>query len=90
MSPAFVYQEYDYITQMIEAGEPQTALRIYVDNGDQDLDTLLMPGYEAMVAQLEQTQVSFTSLVAEGATHNEEAWAKRFPDAIKFIALPEE
>ena len=90
MSPAFVYQEYDYIPQMVAAGEPQTATKIYVDNGDQDLDTLLMPGYDAMIEQLEKTQVTFTNLVAEGATHNEEAWAKRFPEALKFIVLPQE
>lgn len=45
---------------------------------------------ERLVALMEELRTAFASerhriVVEEGATHNERAWAKRFPDAMRFL-----
>jgi predicted alpha/beta superfamily hydrolase len=62
-------------------------LFIYIDNGGVGLETELQPGIDEMLAVLDhcgyQSERDYICVQAPDAEHNESAWAKRFPNALK-------
>jgi hypothetical protein len=50
---------------------------LYIDNGTEGLEAFLQPGVDAMMALLTQKSIPFTWYLAQGAEHNEPAWARR-------------
>lgn len=81
ISPAFHIGNINYIKEVEDYTGKKKPIRIYIDNGTIDLDARLKPGADEMVKALEgkgyKTGVDLEYFIAEGATHNEAAWAKR-------------
>ena len=94
MSPAFVNPEgfkdkFDYVTTVKEGERRPKKVFFYIDNGGRDLDKLLQPGVDDMLKGLAAWRLrpgkDFVFIHDETATHNEGAWAKRFPYALKRV-----
>jgi hypothetical protein len=60
----------------------------YIDNGGIGLETELQPGIDEMLAALDKNGYlkgkDYVWTQVPEAEHNESAWAKRFPHALKF------
>ncbi len=79
LSPAFWWlgeAMFDYLRERDVAG------RIYMDIGDRErgVDNMLR-----MVELLETKRVELQHAVEPGGEHNEAAWARRLPDALRFL-----
>ena len=92
MSPAFVSPDgfkdkFDYVTTVRQGEQKPKKVFFYIDNGGRDLDKLLQPGVEQMISALTFKHYrggkDYVFIRDEEATHNEAAWAKRFPYALK-------
>ncbi|MBB3697332.1 alpha/beta hydrolase [Flammeovirga yaeyamensis] len=87
MSPAFKYQEFDYI-DLIQKDKKREVI-FYIDNGGKGVDVILQPGVDKMISHLKS--IGYTSgkdlflVIDKNAKHSEGDWAKRFPDAIKLF-----
>ncbi|OHX66563.1 alpha/beta hydrolase-fold protein [Flammeovirga pacifica] len=85
MSPAFKYEDFDYID--IIKNDPKKEVVFYIDNGGKGVDKILQPGVDKMISHLKS--IGFTMdknlfLVEDKtAKHSEGDWAKRFPNAIQ-------
>ncbi len=81
LSPAFHIGDINYTKKVEKYNGEKKPIRIYIDNGTIDLDARLKPGADEMVKVLEDKGYKpgkdLDYFVAEGATHNEAAWAKR-------------
>jgi enterochelin esterase-like enzyme len=65
--------------------------RIWVDRGDDALDSLYEPGlrqFEALLHERGYGQSDGTARVFKGTGHNEADWSKRFAQALAFIGRP--
>lgn len=90
-SPAFFFNG-DRMFELVERASPPAA-RIYIDVGDDesdDPDTRLkyVDGFERMTTLLRQQGYSDNDLRAvldPGGIHNESAWSRRLPDALRFL-----
>lgn len=94
MSPAFRNPEgfndaFNYIPTVAEGYYKPGKVFIYLDNGGRDLDKLLQPGVDEMIRALTAKKFkagrNFVFIKDENATHNEEAWARRLPDALRNV-----
>jgi predicted alpha/beta superfamily hydrolase len=94
MSPAFRNPEgfnyqFNYITTVQSTINPPQNVFFYIDNGGLDLDSILQPGIDEMLLSLDAIGYKlgrdFVFVKDENATHNETAWAKRFPEVLKLI-----
>ncbi|MFA6401871.1 MAG: alpha/beta hydrolase-fold protein [Salinivirgaceae bacterium] len=89
MSPAFKIERIDYVKTVETYNAKKKDLYFYIDNGGRDLETYLQPGIDEMLNALntkgfkKDTEYYWQSFPE--ATHNEAAWAKRFPTAIQWI-----
>ncbi|ANQ49806.1 histidine kinase [Flammeovirga sp. MY04] len=87
MSPAFKYEEFDYI-DLIKKDKKREVI-FYIDNGGKGVDVILQPGVDKMISHLKS--IGYTSgkdlflVIDKNAKHSEGDWAKRFPDAIKLF-----
>ncbi|MBZ0199616.1 MAG: hypothetical protein K8H86_07100 [Ignavibacteriaceae bacterium] len=88
MSPAYKIWQYDYVTKVINDKKKRN-IKLYIDNGGVGLETMLQPGITEMISALEKKgyaeEEEFIFVKANDAEHNEAAWAKRLPDALRFI-----
>ena len=92
MSPAFKvgpgmdFTEFDFIDYFEATRENPRDVFFYIDNGGVELDGILQPGIEEMLASLEQWGFEegkdWVFIHDPAAKHFESAWAKRFPDAL--------
>ena len=95
MSPAFRFTRddetvvVDYVAAIQKSERPANPIFIYIDNGGVGLEKKLQPGVDAMLEVLQakglKPVIHFKSVQAPDARHNEAAWAKRFPSALKSI-----
>ncbi len=89
LSPAFAYRNFDYTVKVREYAGARKDLRIYIDNGGIGLETELQPGVEKMIGILKDLgypeEKALKWVFASDAEHNESAWAKRFPEILKYI-----
>ncbi|WP_281616093.1 alpha/beta hydrolase-fold protein [Flammeovirga sp. SubArs3] len=87
MSPAFKYEEFDYINSIIN--DPKKDLVLYIDNGGKQVDIVLQPGVEKMEKVLLNKGYKLNKdlfvVVDKQARHSEGDWAKRFPKAIEIF-----
>jgi len=88
-SPAFrAVPDWDQMAFFRDKHAPRLPVYLYMDIGTQGLEARLRPGVDDMVALLKadgfKDDVGFTLVTAPGASHNEAAWAKRFPGAIEW------
>ena len=94
MSPAFLSPEgfsdkFDYVSKVRESEIRPKKVFFYIDNGGKDLDKLLQPGVDQMISALASKKYrggkDYVFIRDEAATHNEVAWSKRLPYALKRV-----
>jgi len=89
MSPAFKIQRIDYVKTVEAYYGKKKDIYFYIDNGGLDLETYLQPGIDDMLNVLNakgfKKDADYYWQSFPEATHNEAAWAKRFPTAIQWI-----
>ena len=92
MSPAFFWNGDDRWFRLVERNDPPPA-RIYLDVGDRELDDdelsrRYVEGFERMAALLRARGYedgSLRTVLERDGVHHEEAWARRLPDALRFL-----
>jgi predicted alpha/beta superfamily hydrolase len=93
MSPAFRLPGnsktgWNYVTTVKEDRKRKKVF-FYIDNGGIGLEQQLQPGVDEMVKALNdkgyKPRRDYIYVTAPKAGHNEEAWAKRFPKALKLV-----
>ena len=93
LSPAFWWNGDDRWNELVES-EPRPAARIYMDVGDDEgegdgrLRRAYVDGYERMAALLRAKGYGddeLRTVLEPGAVHLESAWARRLPDALRFL-----
>jgi predicted alpha/beta superfamily hydrolase len=93
MSPAFKspegYQYYfDFVKTVIET-DKRKKVKFYIDNGGIGLESELQPGIDEMIEALKAKKYKegkdYLFVLEEAASHNEAAWAQRFPTAILWL-----
>lgn len=93
-SPAFWFND-DALFPLVAGAEPPDA-RIYLDVGDREheVETIraaYVDGFERMRALLERKGFEddrFLAVLDRGGLHHESAWARRLPDALRFLLGP--
>lgn len=89
MSPAFKIDDIDYVKNVSTYNGDKKPLKFYIDNGGVGLELKLQPGIDEMIEALENKgyvkDMDFLWVLDKDAQHNESAWAKRYPDAIKWL-----
>lgn len=89
MSPAFQYQDFDYIPKITSDKTSKKNIKIYFDIGTVGLETQLQPGLDAMVKALNSKDYlknkDYFYVKEENAKHTEADWARRLPKALIFL-----
>jgi predicted alpha/beta superfamily hydrolase len=89
LSPAFNIQNIDVVSDVTAYDGKKKKLAFYIDNGGKDLEERLQPGVDEMVNALEKNGYrkgkDLFLISAPEAEHNEAAWAKRMPEALKLM-----
>jgi enterochelin esterase-like enzyme len=89
LSPAFMIQNIDLVKVVSDYKGKKKKLVFYIDNGSKGLEERLQPGVDEMIKTLEQKgykkNKDYFYISAPDAEHNEAAWAKRMPEALKSL-----
>jgi len=89
MSPAFKIDELDYVSTVAHYQGDKKQIKVYIDNGGLGLEQRLQPGIDDMLVALRkqgyQGNDDLLWVLDNSAKHSEGAWAKRFPEAIKWL-----
>ncbi|NME69921.1 alpha/beta hydrolase-fold protein [Flammeovirga aprica] len=87
MSPAFKYEDFDYIESI--KSDPKKELLLYIDNGGKQVDVVLQEGVDKMSSSLKtkgyKEGEDLFVVIDKQARHSEGDWAKRFPSAIQLF-----
>ena len=81
LSPAFLIDDNEIINRIRNYSGPEKTIKLYIDNGTIGLEQRLQPAIDELVPLL--NQISFMDehhllyYIADGAEHNEAAWAER-------------
>lgn len=93
MSPAFFWNGDDRWFRVVERNDPPLA-RIYLDVGDrelvdnEELSRRYVEGFERMADLLRARGFdngSLRAVLEHGGVHHEDTWARRLPDALRFL-----
>ena len=86
MSPAFKIENIDYVKEVVADTCKKRELKIYIDNGGIGLEKKLQPGIDEMLLALKEKGYKIDDdmywYLDTSAQHNENAWAKRMPQAL--------
>lgn len=89
LSPAFHIETIDYVSKIQSYEGEKKPLKIYVDIGTREIDSVLAPGAIEMVNVLKQKisspEKNLEYYLAAGAGHNEAAWAERNWRYLEFL-----
>lgn len=89
LSPAFKIQNIDLVKEVKEYKGHKKKIVFYIDNGGKGLEERLQPGVDEMLNALKEKgfkeNTHFFYVSAPDAEHNEAAWAKRMPEALKLL-----
>ncbi|MBA4323399.1 MAG: histidine kinase, partial [Odoribacter sp.] len=89
MSPAFKIRNIDVVKEVSDYSGKNKKIVLYIDNGGKGLEERLQPGIDEMINVLENKGFAkdkdFFWILAPEAEHNEAAWAKRMPGALKLM-----
>lgn len=87
MSLAFKIDEFDVVTPVINYQGEKKDIKVYIGNGGLGLELQLQPGIDEMLLALKQQgyQNELMWVVDKKAKHTESVWAKRFPNALKWL-----
>ncbi len=81
LSPAFLIDDNEIINRIRNYSGPEKTIKLYIDNGTIGLEQRLQPAIDELVPLLNQTgftdQNHLLYYIADGAEHNEAAWAER-------------
>ena len=81
MSPAFKYKRFDFVDNVNSYKGRKKKIRIYADNGGDEIDSLIQPGFDEMLLALKKQGFYVNEdlywFKDEDARHNESAWANR-------------
>ena len=81
LSSAFLWDNNKILKEVRNYTSEKKPIRVYLDDGSEGLEARLKPGYDEMVALLQEKgykpSVDLEFFYDEGAEHNEAAWAKR-------------
>lgn len=88
-SPAFKIDQYDFIDNVKSYEGKLKNFKLYMYNGDNELDSMLQPGVDEMLVVLKQQGYiegdHFYFHKGEGSLHSERDWAKNIWHALIFI-----
>jgi len=87
LSPAFVYNDFDYIS-IIEKSEVPRYLKLSIVNGTEDLDASLQLGVEKFIQLLKDRSFPENNLlfwISNGQSHTESAWSKQSKRILKWM-----
>ena len=87
LSPAFIYNDFDYIS-LIKTSKTPKHLKLSIVNGTEDLDAYLQTGVEEFIQLLENRSFPNNDLlywIANGQSHNELAWAQQSKEILKWM-----
>jgi predicted alpha/beta superfamily hydrolase len=89
LSSAFLWDDNKILKAVRNYSGPKKPIRVYLDDGSEGLEARLKPGYDEMVALLQEKGyrpgVDLEYFYDEGASHNEAAWAKRVWRPLMFM-----
>ncbi|MEP7324130.1 MAG: alpha/beta hydrolase-fold protein [Saprospiraceae bacterium] len=77
LSPAFKIDQFDILKEIKKYDGPKKNINLYVDDGTEGLEAKLRPGIDETVQYLKTKGYQINYQIAQGAEHNEAAWAKR-------------
>ena len=88
-SPAFKVQQYDVVNNVIEDEDQKRKIKIYINNGDGELDTQLQSGVDEMLDALKSKNYvedkDFFYVKAKNTLHGERDWSKNIWRALIFL-----
>ena len=87
LSPAFVYNDFDYIN-IIEKSEVPKYLKLSIVNGTEDLDASLQLGVEKFIQLLKDRSFPENNLlfwISNGQSHTESAWSNQSKRILKWM-----
>jgi len=87
LSPAFVYNDFDYIS-IIEKSEAPKYLKLSIVNGTEDLDAYLQLGVEKFIQLLKDRSFPENNLlfwISNGQSHTESAWSNQSKRILKWM-----
>ncbi len=89
LSPAFIVDEGEIVKRVANYTGPAKPIKLYIDNGTVGLEARLQPAIDNMMPLLAihgfNESGNLIYMIAEGAEHNEPAWAKRIHVPLKFF-----
>ena len=87
LSPAFIYNDFDYVSFLEKTDVPKN-LKLSIVNGTEDLDATLQIGVEKFIDQLTERFFPKNNLlfwIAKEQSHNEVAWAQQSKRILKWM-----
>ena len=92
MSPSLHWSGMSIVTELERDSSRLANTRVWIDMGTSEGDAadafLNVDLTKRVDAALKDQKIEHHATIAEGAEHNEAAWAKRFPDAIVYLTNP--
>lgn len=85
MSPAFAYLDFNYAEEVAGRDWPADAGSFWIDNGTVGLEEKLQGGVDQMHTTLQSLGAHFKLTIDEGGKHFEADWARRFPEAYRWV-----
>jgi len=87
LSPALVYNNFDYLSTIENSKVPEY-LKLSIVNGTEDLDAMLIKGVERFIKLLEYKEFPENDLlfwIANGESHTELAWSEQSKRILKWM-----
>ncbi len=89
LSPAFMVDSSEIVSRVRQSLVPVKPIKLYIDSGTLGLEVRLQPAIDQIIPLLAnrgfQEGDNLVYLIAEGAMHNEQAWAQRINVPLKFF-----
>ncbi len=89
LSPAFLVDRREIVKRVRRYDGPNKSLKLYIDKGSVGLEKRLQPAINKMMPLLKKhgfkAGKDLIYYIAEGAEHNEDAWAQRIHIPLKFF-----
>lgn len=89
LSPAFLVDDEEIVHRVAEYVGPVKPIKLYIDNGTVGLEVSLQPAIDHLLPLLTtrgfRAGENLIYISAEGAEHNESAWAQRIDVPLKFF-----
>ncbi len=88
-SPAFKIDNYDFVDNVRNYNGEKKNIKVYINNGDNELDSQLQPGVDEMIAALIKQRYNqgkdFYFFKSQNSQHGERDWARSIWRALIFM-----